>query len=462
MFFNSKKKKLLKTGNDAIQASLFGFFIGDALGVPVEFQSREKLERKKVTKMKGYGTHNQPKGTWSDDSSMVLATIDGLIQSNGYNINYQAIMSNFLKWKSRGEFMPFNYVFDIGNATNNALIVYQQKVAENKVDDVICGNDNIYSNGNGSLMRILPVSLYLHYLKIDYKEPKYLDIIRTISGMTHAHIYSVFACYMYSIYISEIIEYKDKKIAYDNLQTIVKGIIETHSKFNEIKNVYSRIIYQDISKLRREEIKSSGYVVDSIEATMWSVLNSKSFSDAVLKAVNLGDDTDTIGALTGALAGIIYGYDNIPSRWIKALQRKDYLQENVNKFEKKLEEEKKKAFIDIIADFMKAMKNGEEVCKLTPGAYLENGTPFTSETEWGEKIGKFVNSLAENNMMDFDYITNIDKIKNKEIEEFTLPEVLTYITFLIRRDRFCSGALYGSVQDGTLLRATERLYNLEK
>ena len=111
---------------------------------------------------------------------------------------------------------------------------------------------------------------------------------------------------------------------------------------------------------------------------------------------------------------------------------------------------------------MNAMKNGEEVCKLTPGAYLENGTPFMSETEWGEKIGKFVNSLAENNMMDFDYITNIDKIKNKEIEEFTLPEVLTYITFLIRRDRFCSGALYGSVQDGTLLRATERLYNLEK
>ena len=210
MFFNSKKKKLLKTGNDAIQASLFGFFIGDALGVPVEFQYREKLERKKVTKMKGYGTHNQPKGTWSDDSSMVLATIDGLIQSNGYNINYQAIMSNFLKWKSRGEFTPFNYVFDIGNATNNALIVYQQKVAENKVDDVICGNDNIYSNGNGSLMRILPVSLYLHYLKIDYKDPKYLDIIRTISGMTHAHIYSVFACYMYSIYISEIIKYKDK------------------------------------------------------------------------------------------------------------------------------------------------------------------------------------------------------------------------------------------------------------
>ena len=145
MFFNSKKKKLLKTGNDAIQASLFGFFIGDALGVPVEFQSREKLERKKVTKMKGYGTHNQPKGTWSDDSSMVLATIDGLIQSNGYNINYQAIMSNFLKWKSRGDFTPFNYVFDIGNATNNALIVYQQKVAENKVDDVICGKDNILS-----------------------------------------------------------------------------------------------------------------------------------------------------------------------------------------------------------------------------------------------------------------------------------------------------------------------------
>ena len=104
------------------------------------------------------------------------------------------------------------------------------------------------------------------------------------------------------------------------------------SIYPELKEIYSRIIYNDIYKLKESDIKSSGYVVDSLEASIWAVLTSKSFDEAVLKAVNLGDDTDTIGALTGALSGIIYGYNSISKKWINNLQRKEYLDDIVNSF----------------------------------------------------------------------------------------------------------------------------------
>lgn len=118
------------SNDELVKAGLYGFFIGDALGVPVEFISRKSLNTKKITDMEEYGTHNQPKGTWSDDSSMLLATIDGLINSK-QTIDYQLIMNNFLAWKQKGEYTPFNHVFDICISTSTALATYQQNKNNN-------------------------------------------------------------------------------------------------------------------------------------------------------------------------------------------------------------------------------------------------------------------------------------------------------------------------------------------
>ena len=106
------------------------------------FLNRNTLKEYKVTDMQEYGTHNQPKGTWSDDSSMVLATIDGLLKSKMPSIEYQKIMINFLEWKQSGKFTPFECVFDIGNATSSALYQYQQNIKNNNPEDVICGSGN--------------------------------------------------------------------------------------------------------------------------------------------------------------------------------------------------------------------------------------------------------------------------------------------------------------------------------
>ena len=121
MFFYRKKKKT--DDYNRIKASFFGFFVGDALGVPVEFQSRKSLKNNRVESMLEFGTHYQPAGTWSDDSSMVLATTDSLITKR--KIDYYDIMNNFLKWYKEGEYTPNGKVFDIGNATSSAAIIKQ-------------------------------------------------------------------------------------------------------------------------------------------------------------------------------------------------------------------------------------------------------------------------------------------------------------------------------------------------
>ncbi|MBR3161460.1 MAG: ADP-ribosylglycohydrolase family protein [Bacilli bacterium] len=302
-----------------------GFITADALGVPVEFMSRDHLKITKVIDMEEYGTHNQPKGTWSDDSSMVIATIDGLIKSNKI-IDYQLIMKNFLNWKQNADYTPFNYVFDIGNATNDALYKYQININNNQPEKFICGSGKINTNGNGSLMRILPISIYLYLNNIDYNSHEYFEIIKTISSMTHSHIYSILGCYIYSIFIFELLSGNDKFKSYKKLQLFFSKV-----SFEGI-DIYNRITKNDISKLSEKEIKSSGYVVDTLEAAIWCLLTTNSYEEAVLKAVNLGNDTDTIGAITGGLAGLAYGYEAIPKKWIENLQKKDYLEKLTTSF----------------------------------------------------------------------------------------------------------------------------------
>ena len=335
---NNKIKSNVMGENERIKGALFGFFVGDALGVPVEFVERDELKKNKVTKMLEYGTHNQPIGTWSDDSSMVIATIDSLINNRG--INYVDIMDNFLKWYKEKDYTPNGKVFDIGNATLSALLKYK-----NDKTTFICGLNDIYANGNGSLMRILPVSLYLHYT-----DDLMFDVISNISSMTHAHIYSVFSCIIYTVLINEYLKESDLKKAYSNMQEIIKNILEDNNNnklgdLEDLKHRFNRIIYNDISNLDEKDIKSSGFVIDSLEASIWCLLNTDNYKDAVLKAVNLGNDTDTIGALTGGLAGLVYGYNNIPDDWIDKLKRKEYLEDLVDKFNQLIIKKKEKQAI---------------------------------------------------------------------------------------------------------------------
>lgn len=303
-----------------IKSAIYGFVIGDAMGVPIEFEDREKLMKSPVTNMLGYGSYDVPKGVWSDDTSMTLATMDSIIV-NKNKLNYNDIANKFCEWINNAKYTATNEVFDIGTTTKYSLMRYWN----NKIDATKCGGNAISENGNGSLMRMLPIAFYCFYNKTEDND--IINIVRNTSSITHAHEISIIGCYMYVKYIIFILSNNNKTESYKLLQKI------DYSIFNKDNiNLYERIIKYDISKYSLDTIKSTGFVVDTLESALWVILNTESFNEAIIGSVNLGGDTDTIAAITGSIAGILYGYDSINEKWIKDIKNKELLSKYIYEF----------------------------------------------------------------------------------------------------------------------------------
>ena len=289
-------------------AALWGVAVGDALGVPVEFKSREYLRNNPVTDMTGYGTHQQPAGTFSDDSSMTYC----LAESLAVHYNPDDIARNFIKWYHNGYWTAYGNVFDNGIATREAL----NRIINGETA-LLAGGFEENSNGNGSLMRILPLVFYLLDKPI---EQRYL-VTKEVSSITHMHVRSVISCFYYLEFARCLMFGKEKSEAYRGLKdTVTAFLINRNINPDEIKR-FDRLLKADIFELHESDIQSSGYVLHTLEAAMWCILTEENYKDAVLKAVNLGDDTDTTAAVTGGLACLIYGCDGIPPLWLNKLAR---------------------------------------------------------------------------------------------------------------------------------------------
>mgnify|MGYP002623856011 CR=1 FL=1 len=302
---------------------LMGFVVGDAMGFPIEGVSREELLNNPVTKM--IGTHTLAEGTWSDDTSMMIATIDSINAKNG--IDLYDIALKFSTWKNRGSYTPFGEPLGMGRTCAKAIDNFD----EGHDEPTTCGLTDINSNGNGSLMRILPIAYYA--IEKHLKDTEILELVRQISSITHAHEISILGCYIYVRYVMFILNGKDKLAAYNMTKAV------DYTMFSEeTRAPYERLIKGDISKLNVNDIKSTGYVVDTLEACIWVLLKSENYKEAIIGAINLGGDTDTIGALTGALAGIIYGYDFIPEEWKNEIARKEYLLDIFEEFSENIYE----------------------------------------------------------------------------------------------------------------------------
>lgn len=306
-----------------VKAGIFGVCIGDALGVPVEFKSRETLKKFPVENMQEFGSWNQPKGTWSDDSSLTLCIAEEL--TKGYDL--EKIGQSFVKWVKYGHWTAHGKLFDIGGTTRHSIArLIKGESAK------FSGNIFEEDNGNGSLMRTLPLAFYL---KEEENIEKLYQTVKEVSSITHGHFRSVFACFIYVIFAIELIKGKDKKQAYNHIQKAALEFAGVQGFNPKEIQLFERILKNDISKYKEDTISSSGYVLHSLEASLWCFLNTESYSEAVLKAVNLGDDTDTTGAITGGIAGIYYGFENIPKDWIDVLARKEDIEKLCEKFEKK-------------------------------------------------------------------------------------------------------------------------------
>ncbi|TKH11346.1 hypothetical protein FC694_23985 [Bacillus wiedmannii] len=188
---------------------LMGLCVGDALGVPVEFQSRETLNIHPVLSMRGYGTYHQPPGSWSDDSSLTFILTQSLC--HGYDL--WDIADGFIRWFTLGEWTPRQEVFDIGISTREAILRLM-----NGSNPVEAGGKEAFSNGNGSLMRILPVVFYTLYWTDTRKR---FQVVQEVSSLTHGHPISLLACSIYVEYVIQLMKTKSREIAYQNMKEVI-------------------------------------------------------------------------------------------------------------------------------------------------------------------------------------------------------------------------------------------------
>lgn len=310
--------------------AVLGLVVGDALGVPAEFKSREELKENPVTDMNGFGTHNQPAGTWSDDSSMVIATIEWLNEMVNAVPDYALLMGKFSNWLMYGDYTPYGHTFDCGISTSRAIMNYGRGM-----EPLQCGGKTDYDNGNGSLMRILPVAVW-HSSKLTGEEMEGAEFIFDVSAVTHAHVRSKIGCLIYSKIIADLMYSQGE----DKMGVLKKSLVNCKKYLESIEDKqtayelrkYDRLWdLEAFQELNEDDIKSSGYVVDTLEAAVWCFLNTENYKDCVLKAVNLGEDTDTVGAVAGGLAGLYYGLEEIPEEWIKLLPKKEWIIELASK-----------------------------------------------------------------------------------------------------------------------------------
>ncbi len=299
------------TTRDRKRGALIGLAVGDALGAAVEFQPPGSFVP--VTDYRAGGPHGLLPGEWTDDTSMALALADSL-GTGQWDLKDQA--TRYVAWWRRGEYSVNGRCFDIGITTRRSLCKF--RLTGNAKSS---GASSERASGNGSIMRLAPVPIrYAQFF------PDRLDQLAQLavesSLPTHRSPQCLSACAYLAVVLGCLIHghSRDDALSPDSEpMTWLRRELRLHPKVDEIAGGGFRA-------KQPPEIQGSGYVVKSLEAALWAFCGADDFSDAVLRAVNLGDDADTTGAVCGQLAGAYWGESGIPVRWRESLARRDLIE----------------------------------------------------------------------------------------------------------------------------------------
>ena len=282
---------------DRALGAFLGLAVGDAVGTTLEFRARDAQPR--LEDMTGGGPFRLPPGAWTDDTAMALALADSLAASG--TLDPRDLMDRFVKWWRGGDYSCTGECFDIGNTTRQALDRYLRS------GDPLAGSTDPHAAGNGSLMRLAPVAL-----RFWNDRPRLIAAAAEQSRTTHAAEEAVDACRAFA------------ELLADAISGSPRAALLAPRAFRGAPAI-ARIMAGDWRGRPRHEIRSSGYVVHTLEAALWSVARTADFRSAVLLAANLADDADTVAAVTGQLAGALYGLSAIPTPWLARIAWKDRL-----------------------------------------------------------------------------------------------------------------------------------------
>ncbi|WP_254783970.1 ADP-ribosylglycohydrolase family protein [Collimonas sp. OK307] len=283
--------------------ALVGLACGDAVGTTVEFSPRGSFQP--VTDMIGGGPFGLKPGQWTDDTSMALCLAESLLSKGAFDPADQ--MARYLNWWHWGYLSSTGDCFDIGMTVQRALAHFQIS------GDPFSGSSDPASAGNGSLMRLAPVVLFA-YPNLHSVLTYAADSSRT----THAAPEAVESCILFAEILHGALSGRGKEELISEI-----SFIPSEPKLTALATA------SFITKAEAD-IRGSGYCIDSLEAALWCFFNTDSFDDAVLRAVNLGDDADTTGAITGQIAGAYYGIEAVPLAWVERLTMRDDIEGMAN------------------------------------------------------------------------------------------------------------------------------------
>ncbi len=291
---------------DRYRGSLLGLACGDALGTTLEFKPPGTF--KPVTDIVGGGPFRLKPGEWTDDTSMALCLAESLIECKGFEPKDQ--MERYLRWYREGHLSSNGRCFDIGNTTRDALMRFE------RTGEPYSGSSDPRSAGNGSIMRLASVPLFFA------GDPeKAIEMSGWSSLTTHGNVLCIDACRYLGALIVGAVSGASKE------ELLSKGYcpVAGHWDLRLLASEIAAIAMGSFKKRNPPTIKGSGYVVQSLEAALWAFYNSSSFEEGCLKAVNLGDDADTTGAVYGQLAGAFYGAEGIPEGWRKKIVKRELI-----------------------------------------------------------------------------------------------------------------------------------------
>ncbi len=274
---------------------LFGLAIGDALGAPVEFEGRGCFEP--VTDLRPGGAFDVKAGGWTDDTAMALCLGQSLIERKGFDPKDQ--MEKYMKWLDTGYLSAEERAIGLGNTIAVSLEKFR------KTGNPFCGSTDPMTAGNGTIMKLAPVPMYYHPdhgAAVDYSVES--------SKTTHRAQEVLDSCSAMASILCHLFDGKDKK-------TALNMVKEKTFKSEAV----SKILSTDFAKVDPENLESTGYVIHTLNSALWAFATSDSFEEALLKAVNLGDDADTVGAVCGQFAGAYWGYSGIPEKWLSKVAR---------------------------------------------------------------------------------------------------------------------------------------------
>ncbi len=306
----------------AVRAALLGLAVGDALGVPVEFEPRAARRANPVLGMRAYGTHHQPAGTWSDDASLTFCLAETLARPGG--LSGLPDLADFgrrcVNWLDNGYWTAHGDTFDVGGATRDAI----GRLRQGHRPPETAGSTAETANGNGALMRILPLVFHQSWQADELNLNAAFALTHAVAGVTHGHPRSSLGCFLYLLVARELLRGHAPAGAYERMRAAVNPWLQAPAKAEVFEQwpAYATLLDGTLPTRAENQISSSGYVVHTLEAALWCLLRHDTYAATVLAAVNLGDDTDTTGAVAGGLAGLAYGEAAIPKQWLAGLARR--------------------------------------------------------------------------------------------------------------------------------------------